>query len=158
MMEIKLWINERIYNDVVEPDTMLMDYLRDKGFKSVKCGCDTTNCGLCTVYMDGKPVLSCSVPAARASGHHITTLEGVAKEAEEFAHFMAEQGAEQCGYCSPGLIMNVLAMRKELHDPTELEIKEFLEGNLCRCTGYESQWRAISNYMAAMKNKESIGE
>ena len=157
-MEIRLWINDRIYNDIIEPDTMLMDYLRDKGFKSVKCGCDTTNCGLCTVYMDGKPVLSCSVPAARASGHHITTLEGVAKEAEEFAYFMAEQGAEQCGYCSPGLIMNVLAMRKELHDPTELDIKEYLEGNLCRCTGYESQWRAISNYLDAMKNKESIGE
>lgn len=146
-MEIKLWINNRLYNDVIEPDTMLLDYLRDKGYKSVKCGCDTTNCGLCTVYMDGTPVLSCSVPAARASGHRITTLEGVAKEAEEFARFMAEQGAEQCGYCSPGLIMNVLAMTKELKNPSEEAIKEYLAGNLCRCTGYEGQWRAIKNYM-----------
>ena len=153
-MEIKLWINEKLYRDIIEPDTMLLDYLRDKGFKSVKCGCETTNCGLCTVYMDGKPVLSCSVPAARADGHRITTLEGVAKEAEVFARFMAEQGAEQCGYCSPGFIMNVLAMRKELKNPTEQEVKEFLEGNLCRCTGYESQWRAISNYLQAMKMLE----
>lgn len=152
-MEIKLWINEKMYKDAVEPDMMLFDYLRDKGYKSVKCGCDTTNCGLCTVYMDGKPVLSCSVPVARADGHKITTLEGVAKEAEEFAYFMAAQGAEQCGYCSPGFIMNVLAMRKELKNPTEKEIKEFLEGNLCRCTGYESQWRAISAYLEAVKDR-----
>lgn len=61
-MKIKLWINDKVYNDTIEPDMMLMDYLREKGFKSVKCGCDTTNCGLCTVYMDGKTVLSCSVP------------------------------------------------------------------------------------------------
>lgn len=147
-MEIKLWINDKVHKDSIEPDTMLFDYLRSKGFKSVKCGCDTTNCGLCTVYMDGKPVLSCSVPAARASGHRITTLEGVAEEAEEFARFMAAQGAEQCGYCSPGLIMNVLAMSKELKNPTEQEIKEYLAGNLCRCTGYESQYRAIRNYLA----------
>lgn len=147
-MKIKLWINDKVYNDTIEPDTMLMDYLRDKGFKSVKCGCDTTNCGLCTVYMDGKTVLSCSVPAARASGHHIVTLEGVAAEAEEFAKFMAVQGAEQCGYCSPGFIMNVLAMAKELKNPTEQEIKEYLAGNLCRCTGYEGQYRAIKNYLA----------
>ena len=112
-MKIKLWINDKIYEDYIEPDLMLIDYLRDKGFKSVKCGCDTTNCGLCTVYMDGKTVLSCAVPAARASGHRIRTLEGMAKEAEEFARFMAAQGAEQCGYCSPGFIMNVLAMAKE---------------------------------------------
>lgn len=147
-MKIKLWINDKIYKDSIDPDMTLMDYLREKGFKSVKCGCDTTNCGLCTVYMDGKTVLSCSVPAARASGHRIITLEGVAKEAEEFARFMAKQGAEQCGYCSPGLIMNVLAMAKELNKPTEQEIKEYLAGNLCRCTGYESQYRAIRNYLA----------
>lgn len=148
-MKIKLWINEKMYEDHIEPDLMLIDYLRDKGFKSVKCGCDTTNCGLCTVYMDGKTVLSCAVPAVRASGHRITTLEGMAKEAEEFARFMAAQGAEQCGYCSPGLIMNVLAMAKELKNPTEQEIKEYLAGNLCRCTGYEGQYRAIRNYLGA---------
>ena len=145
-MKIKLWINDKVYNDTIEPDMMLMDYLREKGFKSVKCGCDTTNCGLCTVYMDGKTVLSCSVPAARASGHHIVTLEGVAAEAEAFARFMAVQGAEQCGYCSPGLIMNVLALKREISNPTMAQIKEYLSGNLCRCTGYQGQYRALAKY------------
>ena len=145
-MKIKLWINDKVYNDTIEPDMMLMDYLREKGFKSVKCGCDTTNCGLCTVYMDGKTVLSCSVPAARASGHHIVTLEGVAAEAEAFARFMAVQGAEQCGYCSPGLIMNVLALKREIPNPTMEQIKEYLSGNLCRCTGYQGQYRALAKY------------
>ena len=157
-MKIKLWINDKVYNDTIEPDMMLMDYLREKGFKSVKCGCDTTNCGLCTVYMDGKTVLSCSVPAARASGHHIVTLEGVAAEAVAFARFMAVQGAEQCGYCSPGFIMNVLAMAKELKNPTEQEIKEYLAGNLCRCTGYEGQYRAIKNYLAVTQANYKLFE
>ena len=157
-MKIKLWINDKVYNDTIEPDMMLMDYLREKGFKSVKCGCDTTNCGLCTVYMDGKTVLSCSVPAARASGHHIVTLECVAAEAEAFARFMAVQGAEQCGYCSPGFIMNVLAMAKELKNPTEQEIKEYLAGNLCRCTGYEGQYRAIKNYLAVTQANYKLFE
>ncbi|MDD3221730.1 MAG: (2Fe-2S)-binding protein [Clostridia bacterium] len=157
-MKIKIWINDKVYNDHIEPDTMLIDYLRDKGFKSVKCGCDTTNCGLCTVYLDGKTVLSCSVPAARAAGHRVTTLEGVAKEAEEFARFMAVQGAEQCGYCSPGFIMNVLAMAKELENPTEDEIKAYLAGNLCRCTGYEGQYRAIKNYLAVTRANYKLFE
>lgn len=157
-MKIKLWINEKIYNEHIEPDTMLLDFLRDLGFKSVKCGCDTTNCGLCTVYLDGMPVLSCSVPAARADGRRITTLEGVAGEAETFARFMAEQGAEQCGYCSPGFIMNVLAMAKELERPSEQEIKEYLAGNLCRCTGYEGQLRAVRNYLEAVWSERDVYE
>ena len=155
-MKIKLWINEKPYENEIEPDMMLMDYLRSQGFKSVKCGCDTTNCGLCTVYMDGRPVLSCSVPAARADGHKITTLEGVAKEAKRFGQFMAAQGAEQCGYCSPGFIMNVLAMARELEDPTEDEIKAYLAGNLCRCTGYEGQYRAIKNYLGVTKGATQL--
>ena len=93
-------------------------------------------------------MLSCAVPAARADGKHVTTLEGVAEEAEAFGRFMAAQGAEQCGYCSPGLIMNVLAMAREMKRPTETQIKEYLAGNLCRCTGYEGQYRAIRNYLA----------
>ena len=138
------------------PDDMLMQVLRDAGYKSVKCGCDTTNCGLCTVWLEGKPVLSCAVPAARVDGKHVTTLEGVAKEAEEFGRFMAAQGAEQCGYCSPGLIMNVLAMAKELKKPTEAEIKAYLSGNLCRCTGYEGQYRAIRNYLAVTRGNYQL--
>lgn len=154
-MLINMIINGKKYTDDIRADLRLMDYLRDKGFYSVKCGCDTSNCGLCTVWMDGTPVLSCSVLAARAGGHEITTLEGLEKEAYEFAVFMAGEGAEQCGYCSPGFVMNVLAMKKEFAAqgkiPTEEEIKHYLAGNLCRCTGYMSQMRAVTKYLKETK-------
>ena len=146
-MLIKLWVNNKLFEDDIQADMLLLDYLRSKGFYSVKRGCETANCGLCTVQLEEKPILSCSTLAARANGLHVTTLEGVQQEAAEFAAFMADQGAEQCGYCSPGLVMNVLAMKKELHNPTEEEVKQYLAGNLCRCTGYMSQLRALKNYL-----------
>ena len=152
-MEIKLWVNKKIYQDNIEPDMLLIDYLRSKGFYSVKRGCETSNCGLCTVHLDGKPVLSCSTLAVKANGRHVTTLEGMASEVEEFACFMADEGAEQCGYCSPGFVMNVLAMRKELVNPSEEEIKNYLAGNLCRCTGYMGQLRAVKKFLNS--NKEA---
>jgi len=129
------------------PDDMLLDVLRDAGYKSVKCGCDTTNCGLCTVWFEGKPVLSCSIPAARANNRQVTTLEGVQEEARAFGSLLVDEGADQCGFCSPGLIMNVMAMKKELKQATEDDIKHYLAGNLCRCTGYMSQLRAVKKYM-----------
>ena len=131
----------------IREDAVLLDVLRDLGCSSVKCGCETTNCGLCTVWIDGKSRLSCSVLAAAAEGREITTLEGVEREAVEFGSFLAAEGAEQCGFCSPGFIMNVLAMARELEDPAIDEIKEYLSGNLCRCTGYMGQLRAIRKYM-----------
>lgn len=97
-----------------EPDDLLLDLVRSLGCYSVKRGCETANCGLCTVWLDGKPVLSCSILAVRADGRHVTTLEGLQKEAEEFGMFLAAEGGEQCGFCSPGFIMNVLAMEREL--------------------------------------------
>lgn len=146
-MQIKLWINDREFIDEISPDTVLIDYVRSKGFLSVKRGCETSNCGLCTVILEGKPVLSCSTLAARADGKHIITIEGIEEEAKEFGGFMADEGAEQCGFCSPGFVMSVLAMKKELKNPTEEEIKKYLEGNLCRCTGYMGQLRAIKKYL-----------
>lgn len=150
-MKIKVWINNKVFEDDIEPDTLLIDFVRSKGFLSVKRGCDTANCGLCTVHLDGKPVLSCSTLAMRANGLKVTTLEGLEEEAKEFAKFMADQGAEQCGFCSPGFVMNVLAMKKELINPTEEDIKMYLAGNLCRCTGYMGQLRAIKNYLGLTK-------
>ncbi|OOM78193.1 carbon monoxide dehydrogenase small chain [Clostridium puniceum] len=150
-MKIKLWINNKVFEDDIKPDTLLIDYLRGKGFYSVKRGCETANCGLCTVHLEGKPVLSCSTLTAKANKLHVTTLEGMQEEVEKFGGFMADQGAEQCGFCSPGFIMNVLAMKKELVNPTELEIKQYLSGNLCRCTGYMSQLRAIKKYLEYKK-------
>ena len=146
-MEVKFQLNGKPAAADIEPDCMLLDLLRDMGCYSVKRGCDTTNCGLCTVLVDGKPSLSCAMPAARAEEKEIVTLEGLQEEAEDFGRFLAKEGAEQCGYCSPGFIMNVIAMMRELKDPSIEEIKESLAGNLCRCSGYEGQMRAIQNYM-----------
>lgn len=148
-MLVTVTINGKKYTDDIAADLRLIDYLRDKGFYSVKCGCDTSNCGLCTVWLDGTPILSCSTLAVRADGHEVTTLEGLEKEAHEFAVFMANEGAEQCGYCSPGFVMNVLAMKKEVKNPTDEQIKHYLAGNLCRCTGYMAQMRAITKYLKA---------
>ena len=144
---------KKIVNDVA-PDTLLIDFVRAHGCKSVKRGCETANCGLCTVFMDGTPILSCSMLVARADGHSITTLEGLQDEAAEFGAFIADQGAEQCGFCNPGFIMNALALFREKEYPSEDEIKEYLAGNLCRCTGYEGQLRGIQAFLAWKKQKE----
>ena len=150
-MEITLTLNEKKLTRSVEADTILLDFLRNEGCYSVKRGCDTTNCGLCTVFMDDMPVLSCGLLVARAAGHKITTMEGLQKEAAEFGAFIADQGAEQCGFCNPGMIMNALALLRENPELTEEEIKEFLAGNLCRCSGYEGQLRGIQNFIAWKK-------
>ena len=151
-MDIKIKVNGTLICESVSPDLLLLDFLRKHGCYSVKRGCETANCGLCTVLLDGTPVLSCSVLCARADGHEVYTLEGLQEEAEEFGSFIAGQGAEQCGFCNPGFIMNVLAMTKELEDPTEEEIKEYLAGNLCRCSGFVGQTRSILKYLKYKKN------
>ena len=148
-MKITYWLNGIKQSDEIEAGTMLLDFLRSKGCYSVKCGCETTNCGLCTVWIDEKPVLSCAVLAARIDGKRVTTLEGLQEDAVEFAMYMGREGADQCGFCNPGFVMNVLAMARELESPTEDEIKEYLSGNLCRCTGYVGHMRAIRDYLQA---------
>ena len=150
-MEIKLKLNGKNIIASVEADTVLLDFLRDKGCLSVKRGCDTSNCGLCTVLMDGKPILSCSTLAVRADGHEICTLEGLQKEASDFVGFIADQGADQCGFCNPGFVMNTIALLRENPDPTDDEIRAFLAGNLCRCSGYDGQLRGIRNYLNSRK-------
>lgn len=157
-MLIELWINEKKTTAEIEPDTLLIDFLRKQGCKSVKRGCETANCGLCTVFVDDKPVLSCSMLAAKAAGHHVVTLEGLQEEAKGFAAYIADQGAEQCGFCNPGFMMNAIAMFRENPDPTEEEILEYLAGNLCRCSGYEGQMRGIRSYLAYKKKEEGASE
>ena len=152
-MTITYWLNGKKKTADIEPGLMLYDLLRRQGCYSVKCGCETTNCGLCTVWVDDVPVLSCALLAARVDGHKVTTLEGLQDEAKEFARYMGREGADQCGFCNPGFVMNVLSMVRRLDAPTEGEIKEFLAGNLCRCTGYVSHMRAIKAYFKA-KGKE----
>ena len=142
-MTIQFTLNHKKVSAEISPDTVLYDLVRSLGCASVKCGCETSNCGLCTVFLDDVPVLSCSVLAARADGRCVTTLEGLQQEAAEFGAFIADQGAEQCGFCNPGFIMNALALFRQNPDPGEDEIKEYLAGNLCRCSGYEGQLRGI---------------
>ena len=146
-MQIITIVNKKTFVLDVAPDEMLADALRRNGYLSIRKGCDTSCCGLCTVWVDEKPVLSCTMPAFRAEGREITTIEGVAAEAEKFARILAAEGSEQCGFCSPGFIMTVLAMKKELSQPTEEQMKHYLAGNLCRCTGYMGQMRAVKTYL-----------
>lgn len=156
-MIIELWVNHKKIKREIEADLLLLDFLRELGCYSVKRGCETSNCGLCTVMLEGKPVLSCSTLAARAEGLRVLTLEGLQEEAREFGEFMADQGAEQCGFCSPGLVISVLSMLTALKNPSDDEIKEYLSGTLCRCSGYMSQLRAIKAYLQT-KGGEKHGE
>ena len=153
-MNIKFWLNGIQRQEEIDPGMLLIDFLREKGCYSVKRGCETANCGLCTVLMDEKPILSCSMLAARIDGKKIVTLEGLQKEAEEFGNFLANEGAEQCGFCNPGFIMNVIAMLRELEEPDEEQIKEYLAGNLCRCSGFVSQTASILKYLNYKKTQE----
>jgi len=150
-MEITLTLNEKKRTASVRPDMLLLDFLQEHGCTSVKCGCETSGCGLCTVFLDDKPVLSCSVLAVRADGHRVTTLEGLQEEASAFVGFIADQGADQCGFCNPGFVMNTIALLRENPDPTDDEIRAYLAGNLCRCSGYEGQTRGIRAFLNARK-------
>ncbi|MCC0634347.1 2Fe-2S iron-sulfur cluster-binding protein [Clostridioides sp. ZZV15-6388] len=146
-MLVKLNINGKMKNVDIEPEEYLVDTLRKVGNLSVKRGCDTGCCGLCTVLIDKKPTLSCSTLTLRVLNKEIITIEGLENEVKEFSEVLVKEGAEQCGFCSPGFILTVLAMKDELKNPTDEEIKHYLTGNLCRCTGYMGQLRAIKTYL-----------
>lgn len=155
-MQIQFTLNDKPVSADIRPDTLLLDLVRSLGCTSVKRGCETSNCGLCTLFLDDKPVLSCSVLAVRAAGRRVTTLEGLQQEAAEFGTFIADQGAEQCGFCNPGFVMNALALFRENPYPSEDEIREYLAGNLCRCSGYEGQLRGILAFLDWKKQKEAV--
>ena len=155
-MEITFTLNGKKVTPQIDADTLLIDLVRDLGCYSVKRGCETSNCGLCTVFMDDQPILSCSILAARVDGHKIDTLEGLQEEAKAFTNFFAAQGADQCGFCNPGYIVNIVALLRENPDPTDEEILEYLSGNLCRCTGYQSQLRSLRNYLNSKKEGAAL--
>lgn len=148
-MIINMRVNGKSIGVECDPGDPLVDVLRAAGYTEVKKGCGTGNCGLCTVLLDGVPVPSCSVFAGRAADRDITTIRGVEKEAIELAKFITAEGAEQCGFCSPGFALMVLAIRKELPSPTDAEIRHYLAGNLCRCSGYEGHLRAVRKFLEA---------
>lgn len=146
-MKLSVILNAKPWEGEMAPETTLLDFLRAQGLASVKRGCDSESCGLCTVWVEGKPVLSCSYLACRAQGKRITTLEGVGEEAAELGRFLAERGAEQCGFCASGFLMTVLALRREITHPTREAVGAYLAGNLCRCSGYTSQMDAVCAWL-----------
>ncbi|WP_028660544.1 (2Fe-2S)-binding protein [Nocardioides insulae] len=152
MTRIKLTVDGMAVSDDVEPRTLLVHYLREQlGKTGTVVGCDTSNCGACTVHLDGQSVKSCNVLAVQADGGEITTIEGLADTVPDRAdgqlHPVQEAFREchglQCGYCTPGMIMASVDLLNRNPHPTEQEIREGLEGNLCRCTGYHNIVRAV---------------
>jgi aerobic carbon-monoxide dehydrogenase small subunit len=145
-MQVELIVNGVARSDDVEPRLLLVHYLREVcGLRAANVGCDTTSCGACTVLLDGDSVKSCTVLTAQAAGREITTAEGLAPEGELHPvqrAFRAEHGL-QCGFCTPGMVMAAVSLLAENPNPTEQEVREGLEGNLCRCTGYHNIVRAV---------------
>jgi carbon-monoxide dehydrogenase small subunit len=146
MTRINVTVDGVGYVDQVEPRLLLVHYLRDMlGKTGTPVGCDTSNCGACTVLMNGMSVKSCAVLAVQADGADITTIEGMASNGtlHPLQQSFHEEHALQCGYCTPGMIMAAADLLRENPSPSEAEIREGLEGNLCRCTGYENIVRAV---------------
>jgi aerobic carbon-monoxide dehydrogenase small subunit len=146
MTSIELTVNGEKRSDEVEPRLLLVHYLREVlGLRAANVGCDTTSCGACTVLLDGKSVKSCTVLAVQAAGHDVTTTEGLAPDGELHpvqAAFRQNHGL-QCGFCTPGMVMATVGLLSENPHPTEAQVREGLEGNLCRCTGYHNIVRAV---------------
>lgn len=150
--QINLTINGDSYDILVEPRKTLLNVLRDTiGLTGAKESCSTGDCGACTVLLDGKPVTSCLVLAVSANGKEITTIEGLASKGElhPVQRAFIEKGAIQCGYCTPGMILTAKTLLDENPNPTEEEIRRYLAGNLCRCTGYNKIVEAVT-YAAGM--------
>jgi aerobic carbon-monoxide dehydrogenase small subunit len=146
-MQIKLTVNGVVRSDEVEPRLLLVHYLREvAGLRAANVGCDTTSCGACTVLLNGESVKSCTVLAVQANGQEITTAEGLVSADGEMSTVQKafrEQHGLQCGFCTPGMVMAATSLLKENPHPTEQEVREGLEGNFCRCTGYHNIVRAV---------------
>jgi carbon-monoxide dehydrogenase small subunit len=154
--DITLTVNGTEHELSVEPRTLLIHALRDEmGYTGPNVGCETSTCGACTVHLDGDAVKSCTVLAVQADGEEITTVEGLADDGEfhPIQRGFQEEHGLQCGYCTPGMMMTSVQLLEENPDPSEAEIREALEGNLCRCTGYQNIVRAVENAAETMRGE-----
>jgi carbon-monoxide dehydrogenase small subunit len=145
-MKVSVRVNGETQQHEVEPRTLLVHFLRDEvGLTGTNIGCDTSSCGACTVLVDGESVKSCTMLAAQADGLEITTIEGLASgdQLHPMQEAFRENHALQCGYCTPGMVMAAVSLLTEIPNPTEAQVREGLEGNLCRCTGYHNIVRAV---------------
>ena len=157
MTQINVRVDGASYTDDVEPRTLLVHYLREQlGKVGTVVGCDTSNCGACTVHLDGQAVKSCTVLAVQADGSSVTTIEGIGEAGSDGALHPVQKAFHemhglQCGYCTPGMIMASIDLLQENPDPSETEVREGIEGNLCRCTGYQNIVRAVQQAAAEMR-------
>ncbi len=147
-MKIEITVNGRKRQFDVEPNKLLLNLVRDElHLTGTKYGCGIGECGACTVHLDGEAVLACMILAVDADGRHVDTIEGVAVDGDldPVQESYIEEGAIQCGFCTPGFIMTTKALLKENPSPTESEIREYLKGNYCRCTGYINIINAVQS-------------
>ena len=158
MTRISVTVDGVSYADDVEPRTLLVHYLREQvGKTGTVVGCDTSNCGACTVHLDGRSVKSCSLLAVQADGHEVTTIEGLSTNGELHPMQKAfhENHALQCGFCTPGMIMQSIDFVQENPSPSDEEVRHGLEGNLCRCTGYQNIVKAVRQAASATSGARS---
>jgi carbon-monoxide dehydrogenase small subunit len=153
-MQLELVVNGQAQADEVEPRLLLVHYLRDRcGLRAANVGCDTTSCGACTVLLNGRSVKSCTVLAVQAAGQQVTTAEGLAGpdgELHPVQRAFREEHGLQCGFCTPGMVMAAAGLLAENPHPTETQVREGLEGNFCRCTGYHNIVRAVLSAAGAV--------
>ena len=158
MSQINVRVDGVSYRDDVEPRTLLVHYLREQlGKVGTVVGCDTSNCGACTVHLDGVAVKSCSVFAVQADGSEVTTIEGLARDDElhPMQRAFHEMHGLQCGFCTPGMIMTAIDLLRDHPNPSDDEVREGIEGNLCRCTGYQNIVRAVQQAAREMSSSSS---
>lgn len=157
MTKVAITVNGKTYHNDIEPRTLLVHYLRETlGLTGTHVGCDTTQCGACTVHLNGVSVKSCTVLAVQADGANVTTVEGLAQgnQLHPVQEGFWERHGLQCGFCTPGMIMSAADLLQKNDNPSEEEIRHALEGNLCRCTGYHNIIRAVQYAAAKMRGEE----
>ncbi len=146
-MLVTFFLNNTEVSYSVNPGEYLADTLRKHGLKSIKIGCNESSCGSCTLLVDNKPMMSCSLLTASVEGKHITTIEGIQEEAAKISRCFSEEGADQCGFCNVGYALVIYSLKREYRNPTDEEIENYIVGNLCRCSGLHSQMNAIKAYL-----------
>jgi carbon-monoxide dehydrogenase small subunit len=155
MASVSMNVNGQAVTREVEPRTLLVEFLRQLlGLTGTHVGCDTSQCGACVVHVNGRSIKSCTMLAVQANGSDVTTIEGLAKDGQlhPMQEAFREHHALQCGFCTPGMIMSAVDLVKTNPDPSDQEIREWLEGNICRCTGYHNIVKAISAAAAQMRS------
>ncbi|MEM8587801.1 MAG: (2Fe-2S)-binding protein [Pseudomonadota bacterium] len=161
-VSVSLTVNGRSVSREVEPRSLLVEFLReDLGLTGTHVGCDTSQCGACVVHIDGKSVKACTMLAAQADGSSVLTIEGLAPNPEDLhpmqAAFRDNHGL-QCGFCTPGMIMSAVDLLQHNADPSEQEVREWLEGNICRCTGYHNIVKAVLDAAGRMRGQQQAAE